>query len=199
MPVRIVRTWTRPVGRAPRPVGGPLPWEIAHHGVVGNIEESKPRLYLAEKVVDDIDRRSREGAIRRREDMGLLLGDWAMDDEEDSYAVAMDLLTGSLEASPVAVKFKLEGLMKVAHDLDDLEYPYVIVGWYHTHLDLGCFLSDKDKKTQEGGFPHTHQVAVVVDPMRKEAAAFANRPGSPGSIWAVMESYTEWGGVERQG
>ncbi|MCK4971287.1 MAG: hypothetical protein KAS77_12180 [Thermoplasmata archaeon] len=179
-------------------MGGPLPWEIAHHGVVGNIEESKPRLYLAEKVVDDMGRRSREGAIRRREDMGLLLGDWAMDAEDDPYAVAMDLLTGSLEASPVAVKFKLEGLMKVAHDLDDLEYPYVIVGWYHTHLDLGCFLSDKDIKTQVGGFPHPHQVAVIVDPMRKEAAAFANGPGRPGSIWAVMESYTEWEGVERQ-
>jgi hypothetical protein len=127
MPVKVVREWTRPVGRAPRPVGGPLPWGIAHHGVVGNIEESKPRLYLSEKVVDEMNRRSREGAIRRREDMGLLLGDWALDADNDPYAVAMDLLTGPLDASPVAVKFKLEGLMKVAHDLDDLKYPYVIV------------------------------------------------------------------------
>jgi len=198
MPVKVVREWTRPVGRAPRPVGGPLPWEIAHHGVVGNIEEIKPRLYLAEGVVEDIHRRSREGAVRRHEDMGLLLGDWALDANDDPYAVAMDLLTGPLDASPVAVKFKLEGLMKVARDLDDLEYPYVIVGWYHTHLDLGCFLSDRDIKTQKGGFPHTHQVAVVVDPMRKQAAAYANKPGEPGSIWAVMESYTEWAGLERQ-
>ena len=197
MPVKVVREWTRPVGRAPRPVGGPLPWDIAHRGVVGNIEETKPRLYLAEGVVDDIHRRSREGARRRHEDMGLLLGDWALDADDGPYAVAMDLLTGPLDASPVAVKFKLEGLMKVAHDLDGLEYPYVIVGWYHTHLDLGCFLSDKDIKTQKGGFPHTHQVAVVVDPMRKQAAAFANRPGEPGSIWAAMESYTEWVGLER--
>ena len=112
MPIRIISEWTRPVGRAMRPVGGPLPWEIAHHGVVGNIEESKPRLYLAKKVVDTMTRRSREGAIRRREDMGLLLGDWALDADDDPYAVAMDLLTGPLDASPVAVKFKLEGLMR---------------------------------------------------------------------------------------
>jgi hypothetical protein len=197
MPVRIVSERTRPVGRAPRPIGGPLPWEIAHHGAVGNIEESKPRLYLAGKVVDEMSRRSREGAIRRREDMGLLLGDWALDGNDEPYAVAMDLLTGPLDAGPVSVRFKLEGLIKVAQDLDDLEYPYIIVGWYHTHLDLGCFLSDKDIKTQEGGFPHPHQVAVVVDPMREQAAAFANGTEGAGSIWAVMESYTQWGGVER--
>jgi proteasome lid subunit RPN8/RPN11 len=187
------------VGTALRPRGGPLPWQIIHDGVVGDIEEHKTRLFLHSDVVGKIERRSKESALRRREDMGLLLGERAKDLEGDEYAVAMDLLTGPLDASPVSVRFKMEGLIQVAQGLDDLDYPYVIVGWYHTHLDLGCFLSDKDMKTQRGGFPHPHQVAVVVDPMRGEAGAFANGTDGPGSLWAVMESYDGWEPPKEQG
>lgn len=198
MPVRIVQEWTRPVGTAPRPEGGPLPWDMAHHGVVGSIEGSLTNLYIHEDVVDTMRSRSMESALRRREDMGLLLGDWAQDPEGKPYSVVMDLLTGPLEASPVAVRFKVEGLIEVAKGLDDLDYPYVIVGWYHTHLDMGCFMSERDIQTQRGGFPHPHQLAVVVDPMRGEAAAFANSEEGPGSRWAVMGSYSDWEGVERE-
>ena len=169
-----------------------MPWKIAHQGVVGDLDEHLARLYLHDDVVSSMAKRSMAGALRRREDMGLLLGELAMDPEGMGYTVAMDLLTGPLEASPVSVKFKLEGLIQVARGLDDLDYDYVIVGWYHTHLDLGCFLSEKDLRTQRGGFPHPHQVAVVVDPMRDEAAAFANGSEGPGSLSALMSSYQDW-------
>ena len=130
--------------------------------------------------------------------MGLLLGDWALDPNDTPYAVAMDLLTGPLESGPASVRFKREGLVEVARGLDALAYPYVIVGWYHTHLGLGCFLSERDIRTQRGGFPHQHQVAVVIDPVRGEAAAFANSSEGPGTVRAVMASYREWEGVDRQ-
>ena len=154
-------------------------------------------IYLHRGVIGSMQARSREGALRGQEDMGLLLGDWALDPEGTPYAVAMDLITGTLESSPVSVRFKAEGLVEVAMGLDGLGYPYVIVGWYHTHLDLGCFLSERDIRTQRGGFPHMHQVAVVVDPVRGEAAAFANSGAGPGSVQAVMASYSEWQGVDR--
>lgn len=41
-----------------------------------------------------------------------------------------------------------------------------IVGWWHSHPDLGCFLSPTDLKTQQHFFPESYQVALVIDPIR---------------------------------
>ena len=43
-----------------------------------------------------------------------------------------------------------------------------IVGWWHSHPDFGCFLSNTDLKTQKYFFPESYQVALVVDPIRNE-------------------------------
>jgi proteasome lid subunit RPN8/RPN11 len=47
-----------------------------------------------------------------------------------------------------------------------------IVGWWHTHINLGCFLSPIDIRSQEMGFPEPYQVALVVDPIRDEYKFF---------------------------
>jgi proteasome lid subunit RPN8/RPN11 len=182
-----VKEWTRPERTAPRPETGPdLPWRLEVPA------ESLPRLYIHTEVVATIARRAHEGALRRHEDLGLLIGDWARDLEGEVYAVAREMPTGPLETSPVSVRFKPEGLTQVARELDGQEMPYVVVGWYHTHLDLGVFMSDRDMQTQRGGFPHAHQVAVVVDPMRDLAGAFANGPKGPGTEPCIMASYQTW-------
>jgi len=151
-----------------------------------------PGLYLHADVMASIARRAHEGALRRREDMGLLIGDWARDDEGRIYAVAWDMPSGPLEASPVSVRFTPEGLAQVARELDGQDRSYVIVGWYHSHLDLGVFMSDRDLLTQRGGFPHPHQVAMVVDPMRGTAGAFANGPLGPGTLPIGFASFEKW-------
>lgn len=188
-----MREWTRPERTAPRPNEHPLNWEPEGPGA------GPPRLYLHAEVQDLMLSRS-EGALRaRREDMGLLVGDWARDGEGLVYAVAWDLLTGHLEASPVSVRYSPEGLVEVARGLDRQRHGYVIVGWYHTHLDLGVFMSQRDLLTQRGGFPHPHQVAVVVDPQRALAGAFANGPDGPGTEPCRLTAYTDWGGRVRGG
>ncbi len=47
-----------------------------------------------------------------------------------------------------------------------------IVGWWHSHPDLGCFLSRTDLHTQEVFFPESYQVALVVDPIRDDFQFF---------------------------
>jgi len=61
----------------------------------------------------------------------------------------------------------LKGLRELRKD-DDLR----ILGWYHTHPDYGCFLSTTDIHTQEFFFPETYQVALILDPIRKEYTFF---------------------------
>ncbi|NIP33389.1 MAG: hypothetical protein GWN18_00540, partial [Thermoplasmata archaeon] len=95
--------------------------------------------------------RSREGALRRHEDLGVLVGDFARDGEGRVFSVVWDMLTGPLEASPVSVRYTPDGLVEVAKGLEAQELDYVIVGWYHTHLDLGVFMSGRDLRTQRGG------------------------------------------------
>ncbi len=41
-----------------------------------------------------------------------------------------------------------------------------VVGWWHSHPDLGCFLSPTDLRTQQHFFPESYQVALVIDPIR---------------------------------
>ncbi len=161
-------------------------------GTEARTEGSKIHIYLSQEVVAAIEVQAEEQARRRREDLGLLVGDWALDGDGAVYAVAMDLRTGPLVSSPSSVRFSSEGLSQVAKELDATTYPYVIVGWYHTHLALGVFMSDRDLRTQRGGFPHPHQVAVVVDPMEGEAAAYANGPGGPGTLRVAMASFEKW-------
>lgn len=187
-PARVVEEWTRPESTAPRPRVGPKPPWKANPLALDDL----PRLYVHVDVMAMIGRRSKEGALRRREDMGLLIGDWARDGEDRVYAVAWDMPTGSLKASPVSVRFTPEGLTQVARDLDGQDRPYVVVGWYHSHLDLGIFMSDRDLRTQRGGFPHAHQVALVVDPMRGEAGAFANGHLGPGTEPVNFASFEDW-------
>lgn len=47
-----------------------------------------------------------------------------------------------------------------------------IVGWYHTHPNWGVFLSDLDLDIQNNFFDQPDQVALVIDPIRKEGGFF---------------------------
>ena len=48
----------------------------------------------------------------------------------------------------------------------------MIVGWYHSHPDLGAFFSRTDRQTQRAFFAHAYSVGWVVDPLRRESKWF---------------------------
>ena len=48
-----------------------------------------------------------------------------------------------------------------------------IIGWWHSHPNLGCFLSSTDLLTQKYFFFKPYQVALVVDPIRNELEFFS--------------------------
>lgn len=48
----------------------------------------------------------------------------------------------------------------------------VVVGWFHSHPDLGAFFSGTDRRTQAGFFQHPFSLGWVVDPVRGEQAWF---------------------------
>jgi proteasome lid subunit RPN8/RPN11 len=48
----------------------------------------------------------------------------------------------------------------------------VVVGWFHSHPDIGAFFSGTDRRTQAGFFHHPFSVGWVIDPVRREQAWF---------------------------
>lgn len=50
-----------------------------------------------------------------------------------------------------------------------------VVGWYHSHPDLGVFFSSTDEATQAAFFSHDYSLGWVIDPIRQQEAWFRGR------------------------
>jgi proteasome lid subunit RPN8/RPN11 len=64
--------------------------------------------------------------------------------------------------------------LNLAHD-DKLR----VVGWYHSHPNLGAFFSATDCQTQAAFFNHDYSVGLVIDPVRHQLAGFIGRLSAP--------------------
>lgn len=53
-----------------------------------------------------------------------------------------------------------------------LQSGLMIVGWYHSHPNLGVFFSGTDRATQSAFFNHPYALGLVIDPIRKERKCF---------------------------
>lgn len=64
---------------------------------------------------------------------------------------------------------------------------WTLLGSYHSHPDMGVFLSATDLDTQDTIFSADWQLALVVDPVRDEIGFFAGRDGTPCADWYFLE------------
>jgi len=48
----------------------------------------------------------------------------------------------------------------------------MVVGWYHSHPNLGVFFSGTDRATQSAFFNQPYALGLVIDPVRKERKCF---------------------------
>ncbi len=131
-------------------------------------------VYLTDTAMEKMVRHCGEYAPQNLEVMGFLIGDkytW----EEETYVTVLDVVTTDLDSTSVHVKFSEEGFGKLFEALDEIQYEYVLVGWYHSHPGHTCFLSSTDINTQETMFKQPYHVAIVVDPINIEIGAFTVR------------------------
>jgi proteasome lid subunit RPN8/RPN11 len=67
-----------------------------------------------------------------------------------------------------------------------------IIGWWHSHPNLGCFLSSTDLLTQKYFFSKQYQVALVIDPVRNKFEFFSidnsTKKGYKPISYAVLKS-----------
>ena len=144
------------------------------------------KLFIPEFVISLMTDHADAGLDSDREIMGLMVGRFYRDDG-GTYAVVDRPVSSGLISDRFSVRFD-EGSMEELFDSLDLEEGESVVGWYHSHLDLGCFMSPTDIATQNGLFGGECGFAVVIDPVRQELKVFDSTPDDPQPVdIAVME------------
>jgi 26S proteasome regulatory subunit N11 len=164
------------------PDHGPHPWARVPVGE----DRAGTRFFLSGRCMDDLIGHCTRQARKGVEALGFLVGgvfSW----KRRAFTVARDAVTTDLDASAVSVRFERDGFPGLFERLDGLGYDYLLVGWYHSHPGYGCFMSETDIRTQTGGFSEPFHMALVVDPVRKEAGAFRSLRPKGGRRSTVVE------------
>ena len=144
-------------------------------------------IFVSERAIDDMIEHSEKGAMENAEVMGLLAGH-VYRDADGEYAIVSRTVTSRLLSDDVSVRFDPSDMETLFDALDGLDFDYVIVGWYHSHLGIGCFMSETDVRTHSSAFGDTG-FAMVIDPIKGEIKVFRNSPDGPAEAsMVVMEN-----------
>lgn len=110
----------------------------------------------------------------RREQVGVLYGNAHDDAGQPWLWITHAFHARSARGTAVHVDLDADAWQEI-HDharATGCDQNHVVVGWWHTHPDLGAFFSGTDRATQERAFPRSWQVGIVIDPVRREVALF---------------------------
>ena len=177
---RILSSQSRPViERDPPDAEHIKPHEWLSPGLKAGYQERLAKkgyfdLYISKVAAEKMVNHAKRFGRLRKEAMGFMLGD-ICESERRRFVVVRDIVTGALLSSADRVRFDNKSYAELFSELDASGFDYVIVGWYHSHPGYGCFMSSVDLNTQVASFRESYHSAVVVDPIRKEIAAFKLR------------------------
>lgn len=104
---------------------------------------------------------------------GALLGQAYQADGQLIVHITAALPARSSDHSPVHFTFTADAWSQLHRDKDEHYPTLAIVGWFHTHPDLGVFYSADDVVVHSAAFVLPWHVGLVVDPVRQEACFFA--------------------------
>ncbi|QEX21933.1 hypothetical protein FRZ61_18620 [Hypericibacter adhaerens] len=120
--------------------------------------------------------RSVAGAIKahlhmRNEEMGGLLVGQVARHQNGSLLIRIDNHVEADDFDSSSVSLAMNPSVWNAARAKVVDFHYVI-GWYHSHPNLGAFFSGTDRATQRHFFREPHSIGLVIDPIRDEEAWF---------------------------
>lgn len=131
------------------------------------------QLFLYVSAAEAMTEAADADAVRDRETMGLVVGKVYRDDQ-GLYAVADRVLFSELLAERDGVRFDRGSMDLLIEGIDSMDGDERVIGWFHSHLGCGCFMSDTDVRSQHSVFGKGMGFAIVIDPLRAEFAVFDN-------------------------
>jgi proteasome lid subunit RPN8/RPN11 len=146
-------------------------WETAFLFIYHSLEE--PHIYITnechERIITHLN------SDLSNELGGLLLGDIY----RFSYSVKhnypfFSIITDSIESlsfknTSVSLHMGTELWSRAQEHIDKGKS---VIGWYHSHPNLGAFFSSTDRATQKAFFNNPFSLGVVIDPVRFEVQSF---------------------------
>ncbi len=127
--------------------------------------------FIRDDTVDVMTDHADSGLLDDSEIMGLMIGR-VYRDGEGEYVMVDRTVSSVLDADEVSVRFDKNDMSQLIDSLDEMKDGERVVGWYHSHLGCGCFLSDTDLDTHSGIFGDGIGFAVVIDPVLRQLKVF---------------------------
>ncbi|WP_391486673.1 Mov34/MPN/PAD-1 family protein [Alteromonas macleodii] len=112
--------------------------------------------------------------MREKSELGGLLVGKVVSLDDLSSGILGIIIVDSVESTEFySTSVSLTMGAKVWQDANKcISTKHFVVGWYHSHPNLGAFFSGVDRKTQEDFFNAPYHVGLVVDPIRDEEKWF---------------------------
>lgn len=131
------------------------------------------RVFISQAALQQIDEHANSNL--NAEVGGVLMGHLREDASHLSIDVLAALPAVTNDHGPVHFTFTADAWARLHEDRSD-QYPDLqIVGWFHTHPDLGVFYSADDVVVHSAAFLMPWQVGLVLDPIRLEGCLFGWR------------------------
>ncbi len=110
-------------------------------------------------------------ASSQRELGGLLVGRVAKTPSSRSYVVAVEdsVIAKEFDSSSVSLTMNSTIWEDARNQISTDRF---VIGWYHSHPNLGAFFSGTDRKTQREFFNREYHLGLVIDPVRNEERWF---------------------------
>lgn len=163
MSIEIVSESHREFSPLPRPEASVHPWCPKDIG-------EKPPIYISASAADSMFEHCLSEKESKKEVMGLMIGELYRDEDDELFGLVRQTATSKLESDNVSVRFA--DFSQLMSELDEVDYDWILLGWYHSHPGHTCFLSSTDINTHNTMFKQKHQFAVVIDPINIEAKNF---------------------------
>lgn len=115
--------------------------------------------------------------------LGYAYGQVASADQVSSICaivVTDSLASVDYDASEVSLRMESRLWDQARARLNNPATPgLLVIGWYHSHPNLGAFFSGTDRRTQAAFFAHPYSVGWVIDPIRAEHACYCGPASEP--------------------
>lgn len=140
----------------------------------GSIERAtSAKIFIDERIINLIQYHATSN--KAVEVAGVLLGNYVQDKENTFSVFITDVIAAEqVVSSQTSVEVTAEAWASIWKQIDK-RFPdqRIIIGWYHSHPNMGVYLSNSDILTHTKHFPQKWLVAFVIDQIRNEWGLFA--------------------------